>query len=373
MVAVVCDVIHPYSRGGRELRYQLLLPWLTEHADVHVYTMHWWGGKKDYTNCGITYHAISPLLPLYTRNRRSVWQGLRFGLASLRLLGRRFDVLEADHIPYFQVFALRLVASIRQKPFVVTWHEVWSRSYWLEYLGWTGWLAWSMERLATRLPDRIIAASPQTAERLQRLVGGRTSITTVPNAVDLNAIRSTFPADKRSDIVAVGRLIAHKRVDALLEVVALLHSRGLPVTCHIIGDGPERSSLVEQAQALGLSHAVEFSPDVSEQKELYGFIKAAKLFVSLSAREGFGIAVLEAIACGVPVLTTCAPDNFAQHLVTRYSRGVVCDPDPDAIAAAAAEVLGDKEDGPGVPATDPWVADYDPRAIARRLAGVYLQ
>ena len=72
IIAIVCDVIYPYSRGGRELRYHELLPRLTEHADIHVYTMHWWDGPTTYSDGGITYHAISQLFPLYTDNRRSV-------------------------------------------------------------------------------------------------------------------------------------------------------------------------------------------------------------------------------------------------------------------------------------------------------------
>ena len=371
VVALVCEVIYPYSHGGRELRNQELLPRLAERAEVHVYTMHWWDGPAVYKDGGVTYHAISPLLPLYKKNRRSLWQALYFGLASLRLLHCDFDVLEADHIPYLQVFVLRLVATLKRKPFTVTWHEVWSRAYWREYLGWLGWVAWSVVWLAMRLPDRIIAASPETAARLRSTLGRRTSIVTVPNGIDLSTIRSASPEAEISDLVAVGRLLDHKRVDVLLDVVALLHARGMPATCRIIGDGPERTALEERARALGIAHAVEFRSDVREQKELYGLVKASRVFVSLSAREGFGIAVLEAIACGIPVLTTTAPDNMAQYLVARYSRGVVCPPAADAVAAAIHELLV-RGDGPAdEPGTDPWVADYDWNAMADLVAGAY--
>lgn len=372
VIALVCDVIYPYSRGGRELRNQQLLPRLAERADVHVYTMRWWDGPSTYRDGGVTYHAISRLLPLYTNNRRSIRQALLFGLASLRLLRCRFDVLEADHIPYFQVFVLRIVATLKRRPFTVTWHEVWSRSYWREYLGWAGLVAWSIEWLAMRLPDRIIAASPETAERLRRTLGKHKSITAVPNGIDLNAIRSASPDGESSDLVVVGRLIEHKRVGMLLEALALLHARGMHVTCRIIGDGPEREALQDRARALGVAQAVEFRPDVFEQKELYGLVKAAKLFASLSAREGFGIAVLEAIACGVRVLTTSAPDNLAQHLVARYSRGTVCEPTLDSVTEAVRKLLVEAGE-PYDRSTDPWVADYDWSAMTDRVASVYFR
>jgi glycosyltransferase involved in cell wall biosynthesis len=374
VVALVCDVIYPYSHGGRELRYRELLPRLAEHVDVNVYTMHWWDGPPVYRNDGVSYHAISRLVPLYTNERRSIWQAMYFGLACLRLLRCDFDLLEADHIPYFQVLVLRLVASLKRKPFTVTWHEVWSRSYWCEYLGWTGWIAWSIEWLAMRLPDQIIAASPQTADRLRQALGARASITTVPNGIDLNGIRNAYPDVETSDLVVVGRLLKHKRIDMLLDVVAFLKARGTHVTCRVIGDGPERAALKEQAITLGIADAVEFLHDVDEQKELYAKVKAAKVFVSLSEREGFGIAVLEAIACAVPVLTTSTPDNLAQNLVERYSRGVVSEPRLPAIAAAVQKLLSEsvvRTDDEG--SIDSWVADYDWRAIAERVTGAYFK
>ena len=321
VVAVVCDVIYPYSRGGRELRNQELLPRLAAQADVHVYTMPVVGRAAGAPRGRGRYYAICRLHPLYRHGRRSIRQAAWFALASLRLLGCRFDVLEADQIPYFQLFVLRLVATLKRKPFTVTWHEVWSRAYWREYLGLAGWAAWALERLAMRLPDTIIAASPQTAERLRELLGASAPITTVPNGIDLAAIRAAYPEADPADLVAVGRLIGHKRVGMVLDVMARLHAQGLHTTCRIIGDGPERAALEQQAQALGIAPWVEFRADVGEQKELYALLKSARLFVSLSVREGFGMAVLEAIACGLPVLTTSAPDNHAQHLARDYCAG----------------------------------------------------
>jgi glycosyltransferase involved in cell wall biosynthesis len=380
VVAVVCDVIYPYSRGGRELRNQELLPRLADRADVHVYTMQWWAGPPVRHEGGVTYHAISRLHPLYRHGRRSVRQAAWFALASLRLLGCRFDVLEADQIPYIQLFVLRLVATLKGKTFTVTWHEVWSRSYWREYLGPAGWAAWWLERLAMRLPDMIIAASPQTAGRLRQVLGADAAISTVPNGIDLAMIRAVYPEAEPADLVVVGRLIEHKRVGVLLDVIARLHARGLRTTCRIIGDGPERAALQQRAQALGIGPSVQFRADVAEQKELYALLKSARLFVSLSAREGFGMAVLEAIACGLPVLTTTAPDNHAQHLVRSYSRGTVCEPDLDAVTAAVAGLLAEPDSlGPdGLAAdtsgpADSWLASYDWPAVAEKLAEVYAQ
>ncbi len=366
VVAMVSDAIYPYHRGGKEVRYHELARRLAEHAEVHVYTMHWWKGPGERTEGPVTFHAICGLHGLYTKNRRSVSQALLFALACFRLLKSTFDVLEADHMPYFPVLALRVVATLKRRPLVVTWHEVWGRAYWRGYLGRAGLAAWMIESLAMRLPDHIIAASPQTAQRLRLLGACRGPITEAPNGIDIDAIRNARPDEAATDLVVVGRLMAHKRVGMLLEAVALLHAEGVPVTCRVIGDGPERLRLHRQARALGIEDAIDFRHDVGEQDHLYALMKAAKVFVFPSAREGFGIAVLEALAAGLPVVTTSAPDNLARHLAARSSAGIICDPSAPALAAAARRALA----GCGSPGGDgeSWLAEYSWETTARRVA-----
>jgi glycosyltransferase involved in cell wall biosynthesis len=362
--------MYPHSYGGREFRYQALLPRLAAHADIHVYTMRWWAGPKVYTEDDVTFHAMCPRLSMYTKSgRRSIIQGVVFALSCLRLMFCHFDVLDADQIPYFHLFPLRLIATIKRKPLVATWHEVWGPSAWNRYIKWLGWFGWLVEAISIRLPDHIIAVSAQTTVRLQEFLGERASVTTVPNGVDIAAIARISASPLKVDIVTVGRLINHKRVHVLLDVIAALHARGIHATCRIIGDGPEREALHQQARTLGIDSAVEFCHDV-EQKELYSLIKASRLFVSLSVREGFGIAVLEAITCGVPVLTAEAPDNLAQYLAMRYSRGSVCGASVGEITDAVAGILT-QSDLRSVSSTDSWLAEYSWDTVAYRIVDVY--
>jgi glycosyltransferase involved in cell wall biosynthesis len=368
VVALVSDAIFPYHRGGKEIRYYEVSRRLAGRAEVHLYTMHWWDGPRVRRDEAITLHAISPLLPLYAHNRRSFKQAIVFALACVRLLTSRFDVLEADHMPYLQLLVLRFVATVKRKRFVVTWHEVWGQSYWRRYLGWAGLAAGFVEELAMRLPDHIIAASSHTAERLRTALGPRASITIAPNGIDLDAVRSSYPDEATVDLVAVSRLIAHKRIGMLLDAVALLHAEGMPVTCRVIGDGPQREELRRQAQALGLEQAVDFRHDVREQKDVYALIKAAKVFVFPSAREGFGIAVLEALACGLPVITTSAPDNMARHLVAQSANGTICDPIAPAIADAVKAVLAEQGSLAASDADDDaWLAAYSWDSVTDRV------
>ena len=126
---------------------------------------------------------------MYSGDRRSFREAFLFALGCLRLLWFRFDVLEADQFPNFHIFTLRVVTWIKRKPLTVTWHEVWGR----------GLLArvprpprprsaWFVEWLSMRVPDQLIAASAQTAERFRAILGDRASIAVVPNGIDLAGI-----------------------------------------------------------------------------------------------------------------------------------------------------------------------------------------
>jgi glycosyltransferase involved in cell wall biosynthesis len=370
VVALVTDSVFPYHCGGKESRYHELLSRLASRAELHVYTMNWWQGPRRRADGFATFHAVCRLHPMYGRGRRSMKQAVFFALGCLRLLTGRFDVLEADHMPYLQILVLKLVTTLRRKRLVVTWHEVWGQDYWRQYLGPVGLLAWLIEWLAMRAPDHIIAASAQTAERLSAATNGRAKLTVAPNGIDLDTISTCPRSGDPVDVVAVGRLIEHKRIDLLLEAIAELHASGYPVTCRIIGDGPDNSALHAQAESLGLTSAVEFRHDVREQKDLYGLMKSARVFAFPSAREGFGIAVLEAIACGLPVATTSAPDNLARHLVTDYARGAICEPTVTAFTECLRELLTGSSD-PGDEAgasTESWLASFSWNETASLVA-----
>jgi glycosyltransferase involved in cell wall biosynthesis len=361
IVALVTDAVYPYSWGGRELRYREYARRLTGQARLHVFTMRWWPGPRTLHEAGVTFHAISPLIPMYKHHRRSIRQAMIFAIACVKLLGFRFDVLEADHMPYLHVLVLRLVATVRRKRFVVTWHEVWGSAYWRTYIGPLWFAAWTLEWLAMRLPDHIVAASAETADRLRAILGPGASITVAPNGIDLAGIRSVAPDPATTDVIVVGRLIGHKRVDMVLDAVARLRSEGLPVTCRVIGEGPDRAVLHQHAEQRGLAGAVDFRHDVHDQRELYALVKAARVFVSASEREGFGIAVLEALACGLPVVCSSSPDNLAQHLVARSSRGELVEPSVAALADTLKRLLAVPDEEPAAvvrPDEDAWLEEY---------------
>ena len=160
-----------------------------------------------------------------------------------------------------------------------------------------------------------------------------------PNGIDVSRIDEIEPSADGADLVTVGRLLPHKRIDLLVEAVAILKARGRPLMTEVVGVGPELEPLKALAARRGVSDLVQFREDVREQDDLYRLIKSARVGVFPSEREGFGIAVLEALACGISVVATSAPDNLARFLVQRSANGIVCEPSAGSIADAIAKIL----------------------------------
>jgi glycosyltransferase involved in cell wall biosynthesis len=368
-IAFVSDAVYPFSKGGKEVRlYEMTQRLAKAGFAVDVYTMKWWkGSKKTYRQSGVTLHAISPLYPLYAGERRSITQGVLFGLAGLKMITKRFDIVDVDHMPYFPLFSVWLVASLRRKPMVGTWHEVWGRDYWQHYLNHGGRLAAFLEWLTARTPSRIVTISDLTKGRLERDLRTKADVIMVPCGIDASKFSNLRPASRTSDVIFTGRVIEHKNVDALIRAVAELKKTRPTISCFIIGNGPERERLETLADQLDLSTNVTFLGFVKDHADVYRLMRASKVFVSPSTREGFGISVLEANACGLPVIVTGHPDNASQELVTPET-GAISKLSPKILARAIDHQLNQKTNRRAIVRH---AKSYDWQQAADALAKVY--
>lgn len=368
-IALVTDSIYPYNTGGKETRtLELSTRLVAAGYDVHIYTMHWWKeASPDKLQGGVWLHALSPLYPLYDGERRSTKQGVLFGLACFKLIFERFDVVDVDHIPFFPLFSVRLVAWLKRKPMFATWHEVWGRTYWQEYMGRQGIVASLIEHLSTRLPSQIIAVSEMTENRLSTELSYTHPVALVYNGIDQSEIHRIRAKRTTSDIIYAGRLIEHKNVDMLLEAIALLKTTNPDITCRIFGDGPERTKLESLAFKLGLEQNVHFYGFIPNHQDVYAYMKAAKVSVLPSTREGFGISVIEANACGLPVVTFDHPANAAKDLINPTT-GLLAKPNARDLAKKIDKLLTKKTSPEAIRAA---VAHYDWDVSVSDLEKVY--
>jgi glycosyltransferase involved in cell wall biosynthesis len=327
-LALVYDAIYPYVKGGGERRfYEMGIRLAKSDFEVHLYGMKFWDGPNVIERDGMYLHGIMKARPLYNKSgKRTISQALLFGLASFKLLGAKFDVIDCSGFPYFSLFPAKLAAVIKSKPLYSTWHEVWGKKYWKEYLGKLGFIGYWVEWMASRLPNTIIANSQHTADLLVTDLGTKRKIAVIPNGINTEIINSVKPSKQTSDIIYAGRLMKFKNLSLLLESISQLKTDGEIYECLIIGDGPDKKRLVNQAKKLKINNQIKWLGFIEDHNEVYALIKSSKVFVQPSKREGFGIVAIEANACGIPVLTTNYPKNATKDLIVDGKNGYIVEP-----------------------------------------------
>lgn len=322
-IAFIYDVIYPYVKGGAEKRFWELAKRLSADGhQAHLYGMKSWDGPSDLIKEGVYIHGIGRHISLYSKSGiRNIRQVLYFSLGILtRLWKEKFDIIDCNAFPYLPFFPVRLFSSLRKIPLVITWQEVWG-CYWYGYLGYfKGHIARCIEKTVIKLAPNIIAHTGGIKNELIRCGAGENSIRIIPDGIDISFIDKTPLREENIDLIFAGRLIKDKNVDVLIEAVSLLKNNFGNLKCVIIGAGPEKNNLAKLADKLGLNNNVIFKGFLSYQ-EVISYMKSAGVFVFPSTREGFGIVVIEAMACGLPVITIQHPMNASCELIKDGENG----------------------------------------------------
>jgi glycosyltransferase involved in cell wall biosynthesis len=184
----------------------------------------------------------------------------------------------------------------------------------------------------------MVAVSPSTREDLIARGVAAEHITMIPNGLD-HELYSPAAVPPGRCVLSLGRVESYKRIDiavsAMAEVVATVPDAHMI----IVGRGSAVPGLERQVARLGLERAVEFRGFVSEREkvELY---RGARVFVNPSEKEGWGLTILEANACGVPAVASDVPGlrDSVRHEETGL---LVPHGDVEALAAALRGVLTD--------------------------------
>jgi glycosyltransferase involved in cell wall biosynthesis len=368
-IVFVSDAIYPYMKGGKEKRlYEIAKRLAAMGHEVHIYTMHWWDeSAKTRQENGVYLHALCKYHEMYRGDRRTIKEGLLFGLACFKLIRVKFDMLDVDHMPFFPIFSTWIVCTLRGRRLYATWHEALSRQEWTHYMGLSGVVGALIESITIRLPHRITAASAHTKELLATIHGRVKRVELVASGIDTLLLQNVQSAQAQCDVLYVGRLVKDKNVNKLIAAVDLIAQAHPEVSCLIIGRGVEKSRLQKLVIRKKLEHNVTFLDPLPEATDVYAYMKAAKVFCSPSVREGFGIVSLEALGCGTPVITIDSPSNAARDLIQDGQNGSIVPLTPNALAAAILHWTSLTQK-PNISAR---LADYDWQQLAQKQAEVY--
>jgi glycosyltransferase involved in cell wall biosynthesis len=202
-------------------------------------------------------------------------------------------------------------------------------------------------------------------------------VVVVRNGMDRQrfAPRAAEPAGPPT-VLCVGRLVEKKGIDTLLAACGRLADEGVELRLELVGDGPMRHALAARARELGIGERVRFRGDLDEDAVLEAYRRAAVLALACRRaadgdRDGLPVVLVEAMACGLPVVTT--PISGIPEVVRDGESGLLVDPDdPPALARAIGRVLRDgalrRHLGEGARAA---TAAYDRPATVARLRSLF--
>jgi glycosyltransferase involved in cell wall biosynthesis len=267
----------------------------------------------------------------------------------------------------------RLVPRARRARVVV--REANTLSVALQYRPWASRvLAGAIARVSYPLADAVVAVSEDARDDLARFLGlgverviaiHNPSITPATLARSLDEVDHAWFAEDRAEpvLVAAGRLVRKKGFDVLLDALALVR-RERAVRLQIMGEGEERPALEKRIAQLGLRDCVELAGFVDNP---FARFARADLFVLPSLAEGMPNVLVEAMACGCPVVATNCPSGPREILRGGRDGALVTPGDPAALAAAILETLAHPPDRASLRAR---AADFEVGAVVAAYAHV---
>jgi alpha-1,6-mannosyltransferase len=187
--------------------------------------------------------------------------------------------------------------------------------------------------------DTVVCTTGFAREEFDRI--GATNTVTIPLGVDLETfhpcrrsarLRQRWAAPTQILLVHCGRLSVEKRVDRSIDAVAALCGAGIDVRLVIVGDGPLRARLQRQAAVL----PIDFTGFISDRHTVAELLACADVALAPGPHETFGLAALESLACGTPVVVS---RTSALGEIITADCGALADNHPMAIARAVSAIV----------------------------------
>jgi 1,2-diacylglycerol 3-alpha-glucosyltransferase len=268
------------------------------------------------------------------------------------LTRKHFDVLHA-HSPLSVGLLAYLTASTKNLPLIYTYHtSITDYTHYLKFIGGTGIIrhgARWFSTASTNLGDQIVVPSPKFHRLLLQQKVNK-PIHTIPNGIDLSNFKAAkHPGSLRSRLgvradapilLSLGRMDPEKHLDFLVDAFALLIEKHPDARLVFAGDGSARKGVEEKVAEMDLKGRVHFLGMVN-RTEIPDVLHDATVFLSASITEVHPISVIEAIACGLPLVAV--QDEAFEGMIEDGQNGYLVPMDVNIFSQRVATLIADRE------------------------------
>lgn len=224
-------------------------------------------------------------------------------LSKLLKMKSEFSIIHAHSHLYFSTNVVALLRRMCSQPIVITCHGIWSQSMpmnvqqiWMRTFG----------MFTLNSADVVICYTEQEKEALKKLGVKEEKICIIPNGIDTSFFTPATDHNSNNLLLWVGRFVKGKRPDIPVKAMIELRKRIPNVRLIMLGRGPLKSYCRRLVDKYSLSGAVDFLSFVSDE-ELLKIYRESSVLLLTSVSEGVPRTILEALSCGVPVVTSDLP------------------------------------------------------------------
>ena len=211
-----------------------------------------------------------------------------------------FDLIHTHSHLFFTTLVSVIISKIKNKPCVVTVHGVRAVRDKATNLFQEVWLK-LFSRLIFKITEKIICLTQADADEIKNYGVQEEKVVVIPNGIDTQLFNQyNFHNDY---ILWVGRFVEEKGLKYLVEALEGVANVFPNKRVVLVGDGPLKQEIMIKVNKKGLNNMFEYKENCSQQ-EIAKLMKSCELFVLPSLKEGFPKCLLEAMACGKPVITT---------------------------------------------------------------------